>query len=140
MIILTPFTLEIPVNILYKMKHHVQVNFPIEACGLLAGRNNHIQMIEIVTNSLQSQTEFRMEPEEQINALTKFYSNELDLLAIFHSHPKGPAHPSQKDLRLHFYPNTAIIILSPAGEDWQIHGFSIKGEDYKEIKLEILSK
>jgi proteasome lid subunit RPN8/RPN11 len=81
-----------------------------------------------------------MEPEEQLQALIKIETRNLELLAIFHSHPTGPPYPSQQDIRLFYYPETVTIILSPVDNDWYIRGFLIKEKGYKEIQIDILSE
>ena len=88
---------------------HVKNNAPLEACGLLAGKNNSVEKVFFITNQAKSPVKFRMDPTEQLNALEWIDSNGLDLLAIFHSHPTGPEMVSATDIEEAAYPVVNII-------------------------------
>ena len=60
---------------------------------------------------------------------------QLDLLAIFHSHPEGPFRPSETDVKEFLYPGVATIICSPINENWMLKSFMIENDHYHEIEL-----
>lgn len=116
---------------------HVKNNAPLEACGLLAGKNNSVEKVFLITNQAQSPVRFRMDPTEQLNALEWIDSNGLELLAIFHSHPTGPETVSATDIKEAAYP-VVNIIWSTNNRSWQAHGFLIEDGRATEVELQIV--
>ena len=68
--------------------------YPLEICGLLAGTNGRITDHYPIHNSLQSQVAFEMDAKQQIETMLAIKAQGQQLLAIYHSHPHGPAIPS----------------------------------------------
>ncbi len=50
------------------MRTHVQAHAPLEACGLLAGKNNRVEKVLLIENQAKSRVKFRMDPKEQLKA------------------------------------------------------------------------
>ena len=50
------------------MRAHVQAHAPLEACGLLAGKNNRVEKVLLLENQAKSRVKFRMNPKEQLEA------------------------------------------------------------------------
>ncbi len=75
-----------------------------------------------------------------------------ELVAIFHSHPQGPAYPSATDIAEFFYPGTAVMIASPADPgdaasgsaeglawgNWRVNGFVIDHNRVFTVKLNVV--
>jgi proteasome lid subunit RPN8/RPN11 len=108
---------------------------PEEACGLLAGIGETVEVIFPVTNRLHSRTRFEMDPTEQVDVFNLLERSHLELLGIYHSHPTGPAYPSETDIGSFSYPGVACLIWSDMGETWIIHGFNIGDGSYYQILL-----
>ena len=85
---------------------------PLEACGLLAGREGQMTAFYELTNADASETHYTMIPEEQFTAIKDMRARGLTLLAIWHSHPANPARFSEEDLRLAYTPDVIYIVLS----------------------------
>ncbi len=61
----------------------------------------------------------------------------LELLAIYHSHPRGPATPSETDVARAFYPEAIYLICDFAGPDLPVlRGFRIGAERFWEVLLD----
>lgn len=118
------------------MRAHVESHAPLEACGLLAGKNNSVEKVLLIANQAQSPVKFRMDPAEQLKAFQWMESNRLDLLAIFHSHPAGPETVSVTDIAEAAYPVVQIIWSRP-NEIWQARGFWIQDTRITEVQLQI---
>lgn len=114
---------------LESMEAHVERLAPEEACGLLGGRRTpaggSVELVIPVTNQLHSPIRYRMEPHEQLAALITLETQGLDLLAIYHSHPNGPADPSPTDLAEAYYPEALSVIWHRWGGAWQCRAFRL---------------
>lgn len=120
------------------MLEHVLACLPEEACGLLIGADNQVEQVAAVTNALHSTVRYRMDPQEQYNWLMWMDEHHQELLAIFHSHPAGPAVPSETDLKEYYYPDAVMIIWSPVGGHWEMRGFKVEDQQAREIDLWLL--
>jgi proteasome lid subunit RPN8/RPN11 len=60
---------------------------------------------------------------------------ELELGAIYHSHPRSEPVPSQTDINLAFYPDTEYIIVGLKGGEPDVHAFTIRAEQVSEAEL-----
>ena len=83
-----------------------------EACGLVAGIDQTSQAVYPVPNILHSLVRYRMDPERQLAVFNQIDENGWQLLAIYHSHPSGPAEPSALDRELAHYPDLAYLVVS----------------------------
>jgi proteasome lid subunit RPN8/RPN11 len=119
-----------------EMLEYVKRCLPEEACGLIAGREGKASRVLPVTNMLHSPVRFRMDPQEQLNALVRLEAENLDLMGIFHSHPSGPPQPSETDVAEFAYPEAASLILSPAADGWDVRAFRIEGQWVREIEID----
>ncbi|MBN1359385.1 MAG: M67 family metallopeptidase [Sedimentisphaerales bacterium] len=107
-------TLAIPPEIVGQMAEQARAAAPIEACGILAGREGCVEKLYPMTNADQSTDHFMMEPAEQFSVVKDIRARGLTLLAVFHSHPETPARPSDEDIRLALTPGVMHVILSLA--------------------------
>ena len=119
------------------MLEYVHRHLPLEACGLLAGGNGRVEKVIFVRNQAESPSRFVMDPYEQLKAFDWIETNGLDLLGIFHSHPRGPETVSRTDLAEAAYP-VVHIIWSPTGGQWQARGFWIESGRATEVILQIV--
>ncbi|MCX6034608.1 MAG: M67 family metallopeptidase [Chloroflexi bacterium] len=117
------------------MRSHVSRCAPLEACGLLAGKNDRVENTLGVRNAERSPVRFRMEPRTQWHAFQRMEAAGLDLVGIYHSHPNGPDHPSPTDIAEALYPVAQIIWFRVDGR-WRARGFQIQGGKVVEITLE----
>lgn len=119
------------------MRAHVAALAPEEACGIVAGRDGQSLDVVPLENVLHSSTRYRIAPEAQFQAFAALMKQDQELLAIFHSHPHGPARPSRIDIAEAFYPNTAYLIWAPAANDWICRAFRIADDEVEEISLRV---
>ena len=120
------------------MREHVDQLSPEEACGMLAGLEGRVTTTIPITNGLHSPARFQMDPREMLAAFQRIERAGEELVAIYHSHPRGPAFPSATDQAEFAYPGTIYLIWSPAGQgDWQVKGFSLDADRIQEVPLAI---
>jgi proteasome lid subunit RPN8/RPN11 len=84
-----------------------------ECCGLLAGSDGVISPLLPARNALASATAFEIAPQELFAMFRRIRAGGLELLGIYHSHPRGENAPSPRDIAGAFYPAAAYFILSP---------------------------
>lgn len=108
---------------------HLEDCLPEEGCGLIGGREGKATLILPVTNVLHSPVRYRMDPAEQVKAFVKIEQDGDELLAIFHSHPSGPAHPSETDVQEDHYPDVVHLIFYAESGKWVCRGYKIADVD-----------
>lgn len=108
-----------------EMQSQVERAAPLEACGLLAGKNRRVAKVIPVRNQAESAVRFVMDPYEQLKAFEWIDSNGLDLLGIFHSHPAGPETASPTDIAEAAY-DVVHVIISRTEIGWKARGFWIE--------------
>jgi proteasome lid subunit RPN8/RPN11 len=127
-------SLSITPSIWQAMHRQVRRLAPLEACGLLAGKNNRVEMRIGVRNADQSPVRFHMDPQDQWRAFQRMETAGLELLGIYHSHPNGPDRPSPTDIAEAMYPVVQIIWYRQEGR-WQARGFRIESGKVREVEL-----
>jgi proteasome lid subunit RPN8/RPN11 len=131
-----PTSLSISQEHYLQMISHLQDVYPQEGCGILAGTAERVWQVYPVLNWLGSATEFEMDPEQQLRAMLDVESRGWELLAIFHSHPKGPQTPSPTDVARAYYPESAQLIVSLREQSAPIsRAFTIVAGQVNEIPL-----
>ena len=109
---------------------------PAEACGLLAGLNNHIQAAHPLQNVAESpETQFEADPEQQLQALKAIDAAELDWLGVYHSHPDGAPIPSPEDVRQCADSGLLQLIISLEAAKPQLKLWRIKASSARPVDL-----
>lgn len=129
--------LEIPNNIFEQMLEQAKSEAPVEACGILAGKDGAIEKLYRMTNADQSSDHFMMKPEEQFKVAKNIRAAGLEMLAIYHSHPESPARPSAEDIRLAFTPDVVYVIVSLQNAEPAVKGFLIEDGNVSEVPVGI---
>lgn len=119
-----------------EMYQHVESQAPLEACGLLAGKEDRVEKVIIVRNADQSPARFHMDPQEQYNAFNWMDVHGLDLVGIFHSHPTGPETASPTDIAEAAY-QVVHVIWSREKQAWNARGFWIQKGKATEVDLQV---
>ena len=133
--------LKIPGNIFEQMLQQAKAEAPIEACGILAGKNKTVEKLYKMTNTDQSSDHFMMTPEEQFKVVKDIRSDGLEMLAIYHSHPETPARPSAEDIRLALTPDVIYVIVSLQNANTPVlKGFLIENENVTEVPVKIVKE
>ncbi len=129
--------LTIAESVFQRMLAAARAAAPLEACGLLAGRDDRATRLYELTNADASSEHFSLKPEDQFAAVKGMRKDGLKMLAIWHSHPATPARMSEEDLRLAFTPDTVYLILSLADPDRpDLRGFVV--ENGRAVQVEIV--
>lgn len=119
---------------------HLLALAPHEGCGLLAGHwaTQTVTTLYVIENQADQPTiQFLMNPQMQLDAFVELETAVLDLLAIYHSHPQGPDHPSATDMAHTHYPQVIQIIVSLTPPQPKLRAFWVTKFDFSEIALRI---
>ena len=99
-------------DVMEGMESHARESYPLECCGLLAGKEKLITVIFQTRNAAASVDKYEIDPVEQLNVFEEIDRRSLKLLGIYHSHPHHPCYPSALDISRAFYPDTVFFIIS----------------------------
>ncbi|HEX9697272.1 MAG TPA: M67 family metallopeptidase [Actinomycetota bacterium] len=97
-----------------------RTEYPHEVCGLIGARDGVLVRVWPVRNVAEPQAGacgFLMDSRAQLRAMREMEDADLELGAIYHSHPNTPAVPSDGDVRLAAYPEAAHLIASLVDPD-----------------------
>lgn len=123
--------------IILQMMEECRRDAAIECCGLLAGHDGTIAAILPASNAFASATAYEIAPEELFRLFRDIRAQGMELLGIYHSHPKGDNAPSPADIERAFYPETAYFIISPApNAPRPVRAFHIRGGTVTELLIE----
>ena len=95
-----------------EMLAHARGGYPLEVCGLLAGKDGEATALYRMTNTDGSGEHYTMDPREQFDAVRDMRARGMGLAGIYHSHPETPARPSDEDIRLAYTPGVSYVIIS----------------------------
>ncbi len=134
-------SLEIGSDIFEQMVEYAQEKVPIEACGILAGKDGKVEKLYKMTNIDNSGTHFMMEPREQFGVVKDMRSCGLEMMAIYHSHPETLARPSAEDIRLALMPDMIYVIVSlQNAEAPDVKGFLVNDGNITEVPVKIMER
>jgi proteasome lid subunit RPN8/RPN11 len=110
--------MRIPQSLVDEMVAHAREDLPNECCGMVGGNGDEATEVIRVGNSAASPLRYEMDPQAQYNALKAIEDGGGELLAIYHSHTKSAAYPSQTDVNQAVaWPDQVYVIVSLADDD-----------------------
>jgi proteasome lid subunit RPN8/RPN11 len=111
-----------------EMVAHAREDLPNECCGMVAGRDGEATEVIRVENAAASPLRYEMDPKAQYEAWKSIEDGGRELLAIYHSHTKSAAYPSQTDVNQAVaWPDQVYVIVSLADEDApDVKGYFLK--------------
>ena len=127
----------LPRHIVNQLLHQAQIHADYEVCGLIGAKDGVPVNIYPVKNIAEDpKNHFRMDPEGQIAAMKTIRERGEELFAIYHSHPKAPAQPSEEDVSLAAYPEALYLIISLNTKGvLEMRGFLLSENSLQEIPL-----
>jgi proteasome lid subunit RPN8/RPN11 len=130
--------MKIPSEMVNQIVEQARAEAPDEACGYLAGRDGLAELRIPMTNVDHSSEHYSFDPREQFEAVKLARERELDLIAVYHSHPETPARMSQEDIRLANDTTVVYVIYSLATET--VKGFRVDREkNVSEVSVEVFA-
>ena len=124
--------MKISQQLIDEMVAHAQADLPNECCGMVGGTDGEASVVIPVANAAASPLRFEMDPQGQYNALMEIERGGKELLAIYHSHTKSAAYPSQTDVNQAVsWPDAIWVIVSLEDPDAP----DVKGYWLKDLKI-----
>ena len=115
-----------------EMVAHAREDLPNECCGMVAGLGGEATEVIRVENAAASPLRYEMDPKAQYEAWKSIEDGGRELLAIYHSHTKSAAYPSQTDVNQAVaWPDQVYVIVSLADQDSP----DVKGYFLKDLRI-----
>jgi proteasome lid subunit RPN8/RPN11 len=139
----------IPRRIYEELLAHAREDAPNECCGLLGGRDGAPATTYRAPNAEASPLRYSIDGQDALRLMKEIEANGEERVAIYHSHTKSPAYPSQTDINLAFWggdvssrvlaePGATYLIISLAEGEEPVRGFTIDEDaQVHEVELEI---
>jgi proteasome lid subunit RPN8/RPN11 len=130
--------MKISQELVEEMVAHAHQDLPNECCGMIGGVGGVATKVVRVANAAASPLRYEMDPQGQFDALKEIEADG-DLLAIYHSHTKSAAYPSQTDVnQAQNWPEPIYVIVSLAdGGNPDVQGFHLADLKIADAELEV---
>ena len=128
------------------IQRHVEHHYPLESCGLLAGKEygdkrDVICVIPLENVKIGSQeSRYVLSPDDLRKQDLKLRERGLDVLGFFHSHPDAAARPSAFDLAHAWvwYSYLIVSVKARSAVDRTSWVLQELGQEFQEEKIEII--
>ena len=130
--------MRIPQAMVDEMVAHARADLPNECCGLIGGADGEAKTLYRARNAFASPFSYRVDPGDQYRIIEKeMRERGEELLAIYHSHTKSPAYPSQTDLNeAASWPEQVYLIVSLADREApDVRAFWLKDDVIADAEL-----
>ena len=130
--------MKISQQLIDEMVAHAREGLPNECCGMVGGRDGAATKVVRVANAAASPLRYEMDPQGQFDALKEIEADG-ELVAIYHSHTKSAAYPSQTDVnQAQNWPEPIYVIVSLAdAESPDVQAFHLADLKISGAELEI---
>jgi [CysO sulfur-carrier protein]-S-L-cysteine hydrolase len=132
--------MRIPQALVDEMVAHAREDLPNECCGLVGGADGVAQTVYRARNEFASPFSYRVDGKDQYRIIEKEMRGQgEELLAIYHSHTKSPAYPSQTDLNEAVsWPDQVYLIVSLADpESPDVKAYWLKDTKIADAELDV---
>lgn len=124
--------MKISQQLIEEMIAHAREDLPNECCGMIGGRDGEATRVVRVENAAASPLRYEMDPQGQYDALKAIEDAGEELLAIYHSHTRSAAYPSQTDVNeARMWPEQVYVIVSLENEEAP----DVKAYDLADLKI-----
>jgi proteasome lid subunit RPN8/RPN11 len=117
---------------------HALEEAPNECCGLLLGRNGVVERVVAMKSDPPAPDMYYMDPVQQVGVFEEMQTLGQSLIGIYHSHPQGPAGPSDTDVHMAYHRGVAYFIISLADADNPgVRAFMLQDGGFEEVRYAI---
>lgn len=130
--------LKVPARIIDEIVAHAREDLPNECCGLIGGNGDEAKSFFRARNEFASPLRYSVHPLDLLEITGKIDAAEETLVAIYHSHTRSPAWPSQTDINLAVHwPDPVYLICSLAETEPVVRGFLLGSGEVEEVELNL---
>jgi proteasome lid subunit RPN8/RPN11 len=114
-------------EVMRTMLAHARRERPRECCGLLVGRRARVLAAVPMRNIAPGRTRYRVDPAGHIalQRVLRVIAPDTSIVGVYHSHPRGPAEPSESDVAEALYPDWVHVIVGMRNGRPETRGFTI---------------
>jgi [CysO sulfur-carrier protein]-S-L-cysteine hydrolase len=131
--------LRIPAQLLAEIVAHAREEAPRECCGMIGTEDGRAVAVHRVRNvAINPKSAYFMDAKEQYLAFQAIEDADLEIGAIYHSHPRSEPVPSETDVNLaKQWPGMRWMIVSLAGGEPEIRTWRIVDDAFHEDAHEV---
>lgn len=122
-----------------EMVAHARDDVPNECCGVVGSKDGVAQQVHRAVNAAASPLRYEIDSADFLRIYNLIDDADQEVGAIYHSHTRSAAYPSQTDINLALWPDALYIIVSLAAEEADVKAFAIVDRKVEEVTLEITS-
>jgi proteasome lid subunit RPN8/RPN11 len=131
-------TLRIAQSLIDEIVAHAREDAPNECCGMIGGVDGEARTVYRAENAEASPLRYSIDAGEQFRLMREIEGAGEELAAIYHSHTKSAAYPSQTDVNLAGWPEAVYLIASLADADApEVRGFWIRDGGIADAELRV---
>jgi proteasome lid subunit RPN8/RPN11 len=117
---------------------HAREDAPNECCGIIAGLDGRATRVYRARNEFASPLRYRIDSDDQYRINQEIEDSGEEIAAIYHSHTRSPAYPSQTDINLaEAWPDPVYLICSLEPSEPEVRAFSIRDGQVEEVELAV---
>lgn len=120
-----------------EMVQHSRDDVPNECCGVVSAKDGTAVEVHRAVNAAASPLRYEIDSKDFLRIYNLIDDADLEVGAIYHSHTRSAAYPSQTDINLALWPDALYIIVSLAEAEPDVKAFSIVDRKVEEVALEI---
>ena len=114
---------------------HARESAPREVCGVLGGehgadesRADTVRRVENVADT--PRTRYELDPGAHLAAMEELEAADRAVVGFYHSHPSGPAGPSETDAARATWPGYSYLIVDLGGASPSVESWRWTGEEF----------
>jgi proteasome lid subunit RPN8/RPN11 len=126
-------------SLLNEIVAHARNDAPNECCGMVAGAHGAATRVYRARNAEASPFRYTIHPQDQFRITMEIEDRGEEIAAIYHSHTKSSAEPSQTDINLaENWPDPLYLICSLADpEAPDVRAFAIRDGRVEGVRLDV---
>lgn len=115
---------------------HARGEAPRECCGFLLGTGDDVRYAVALINRARGPTRYRVDPRDHlaVRRVLRMVAPPLEIVGVYHSHPRGPAVPSATDVAEAHYPDW-VHVIATLGRRARTHAFRIRHGQVEPLRI-----
>lgn len=115
---------------------HAAETSPREACGVLVGHRDDENAVATTAHPMENVADaphvrYEIDPEALLELLDAAEATDRDVVGFYHSHPAGPASPSDTDHREATWVDHHYVVVSLAGRPPTVDAWTWTGDTFE---------